>query len=750
MIGRLAHEESSHSRELSGAQSHSDLDAPAGLLVEAITAVRKHALIAIALTACATLGALAFALSQTKIYRATTTIQIDPRPPRPLGQSVETVSEMGSGSWWSVQEYYNTQNKIIGSKRIAEIVVRDLGLTRDAAFLANTLERPKGPFTPPTPESAALTLRSRMSVVQVKESRLFEITLDDADRARASRILTAVVNAYMNNNLDTAAESTTSAVDWLSDQLEALRKELSESELALHQFKLDKRITSVNLDDQTSTLQSEIRQIVEARANVRADIQRASARLSEIRGVAPEDPTSIPESELMKSNQMGPLQNEYQRVLREKNALIGLGKGENHPQVQAYSAQLEILVRAIQKEVTNIQSGAERDLAALRHQENGLSGLLGQAEKKALDLNLLQIEYARLSRTKDNNEKLYGLVLERTKEAGLTKMLRVNNIQVVDPPATSQAPVQPRVALILVIGGLMGLGLGFLGAFLRERLDQTVKTSADMESRFGLVALGSIPTAGEPAASGGKRGRRIDDDKIHISVATDPRSAIAEEVRAIRTNLLFMSPDRPYRRLLVTSPSPAEGKTTVTACLGATMAQAGHRVLLIDCDMRRPRLHMLFENMGPSSTLSETLIHPATLNVESLRTGIPGLSLLPAGPPPPNPAELLHSTAFRELMDRLGESFDVMLLDTPPLIVTDAAVLSSVVDATILVVRQGKTEYPAVTRALRTLRDVKARLAGAVFNAAARQHRSYGYGYYGYGYGAPGSPPPKQESASES
>src|SRR5690606_38245240 len=159
--------------------------------------------------------------------------------------------------------------------------------------------------TPPTPDDAVRVLRSRMNAVQIKESRLFEVTFEDADPARATRVLSAIVSAYMNNNLDTAAESTTNAVDWLSDQLEALRKELSESELALHRFKLDNRISSVNLDDQTSTLQSEIRQIVQARAEVRAEIQKASARLNEIRSISPEDPTSIPESQLLKSAQMG-------------------------------------------------------------------------------------------------------------------------------------------------------------------------------------------------------------------------------------------------------------------------------------------------------------------------------------------------------------------------------------------------------------------------------------------------------------
>lgn len=723
------------------------LDPPANLFLDLVTAVRKHLLLALAVSTCVTLAALAIALSQTQIYRASATIQIDPSPPRPLGESVETVSEMGSGSWWSAQEYYNTQNKIITSKRIAELVVRDLGLHRDAGFMNNTIGGTHSSPTPPTPDDAVRVLRSRMNAVQIKESRLFEVTFEDADPARATRVLSAIVSAYMNNNLDTAAESTTNAVDWLSDQLEALRKELSESELALHRFKLDNRITSVNLDDQTSTLQSEIRQIVQARAEVRAEIQKASARLNEIRSISPEDPTSIPESQLLKSAQMGPLRADYQRVLRERNALLGAGKGENHPLVQAQTAQIEILVRAIRKELANIQAGAERELAALKHQEAGLSGLLSAAEKKALELNLLQIEYARLARTKENNEKLFGLVLERTKEAGLTKMLRVNNIQIVDQPATNPMPVKPRVGMILAAGGLMGLMLGFLSALLRERLDRTIKASADLETRFDLTVLGSIPTVEALALRNKKGEKEIDPAHVHLSVATDPRSAVAEDVRAIRTNLLFMSPDRPFRRLLVTSPGPAEGKTTVTACLGVAMAQTGHRVLLVDCDLRRPRLSTLFENRGPSSTLSETLIHPATLDLDSLATGVPGLSLLPAGPPPPNPTELLHSAALRELLERLDGAFDVLLLDTPPLIVTDAAVLSSVVDATIVVVREGRTEYPAITRALRTLRDVNARIAGAVFNATS--HNRKGYGYYGYGY-APYAPIAGDEKAESS
>jgi polysaccharide biosynthesis transport protein len=701
-----------------------------------LSAFRRNLLLVSGLAIVTVLGTVAFVLSQTKIYRATAIIQVDPRPPRPLGHNVDIVAEVGSGSWWSEKEYYNTQHRIMGSKRVALAVVRELSLQNDAAFLANKPQRPPGPFRAKSADETASILQARTSITPIKESRLFEVSSEDADPARATRITEALVRAYMANNLETATESTSIAADWLSDQLEGLRKELSESELALHRYKHDKRITSVNLDDQTSTLQSEIRQLVEARAKVRTDIQKASARLKQVESVDPSDPSTIPESELLKSQSLAPLRSEYQRLLREKNAHLGAGKGENYPAVQAVDAQIGSITRAIQSELKNVRLGAEKDLAALRSEDGGLSALLSQSEQKAIEFNLLQIEYGRLARTKDNNEKLYGIVLERTKEAGLAKMLRVNNIQIVDPPIASPNPVKPRVGLLLALGGVGGILLGLSGALLRERLDRTIKTKADVEERFGLVALGTIPALGKsPEGGRGLRRRRKNlEGQPHLDLFANPRSALAEEVRAIRTNLLFMSPDKALRRLLVTSPSPSEGKTTATACLGMTMAQAGQRVLLIDCDMRRPRLHTAFPRTDPSSTLSESLIHPASFDPASLKTEYPGLSVLPAGPLPPNPAELLHSDAFRHLLERLGQEFDFVLLDTPPLIVTDAAILAQQVDGCVLVVRAHSTEYPDVSRALRTLRDVSAPIAGVVVNAAHEDRAGYGYGSYGYGY----------------
>lgn len=700
-------------------------------VLELLTSLRKHAWLVAACFLICVVAATAFALSRTKVYQANATIQIDPRPPRPLGHNVESVAEIGNGSWWSEQEYYNTQHKILASKRIAIAVVRELGLETDQAFIQNRPEPPQEKTNPLTTEEVATIVQQRTNVLPIKESRLLEVTYEDADPARATRVLDALIRAFMDNNLEIASDSAETAVEWLADQLESLRKELSDSELALHQYKLDKKITSVSLDDQTNTLQSELRQLVEARAKVRAEIQGATARLRQIQSVDPSDPATIPESELLRSPNLAPLQIEYQRILREKKALEGSGKGANYPAVRSAQAELETVREAIQRELKNIQAGAEKGVAALKHEEGGLTALVQGTEKKALELNLMQIEYGRLERTKINNEKLYGLVLERTKEAGLTKMLRVNNIRIIDAPLASKAPIKPRVPLVVAFGGLLGFALGILGAFARERLDRTIRTSDDLEERFGLPALGQVPLVG----SSERRSRRAKRDQLepHQEIWKDQRSLLAEDVRAIRTNLLFMSPDQPFKKLLVTSAGPGEGKTTVTACLGVAMAQAGHRVLIIDCDMRRPRIHTLFRTQVSPSTLTESLIKPSALNVESLQSDIPLVSILPAGLPPPNPAELLHSEAFKNLLNRLSEHFDILLLDTPPLIVTDAAIVATQVDTCLMVVRVHRTDRPQLARALRTLVDVGANVAGVVLNALDRQRAGYGYGAYGYG-----------------
>jgi polysaccharide biosynthesis transport protein len=379
-----------------------------------------------------------------------------------------------------------------------------------------------------------------------------------------------------------------------------------------------------------------------------------------------------------------------------------------------------------------------------------LSALFEQAQARALALGRLEVEYRRLERNKANTEKLYALVVERTKQSDLTRMMRFNNIQLIDAPLLPKRPVRPRVAYTLGLGLLGGLALGLFGAFSRELLDRSVRSPADVEHELGLTFLGLLPRI-DAGGSGPAYGRPVRTKRrrqgtpcAELAVHERPTSAIAEAARAVRTNLSFMSPDKPHRTFLVTSAAPSEGKTTVACCVAVAMAQAGHKVLLMDCDLRRPRLHKVFDRANDRG-VSTVLMGQTSLDEALQSTPVPDLSVMLSGPMTPNPAENLESQRFAQLLKDLSARFDRVIIDSPPTgPVTDAAVLSTQTDATVLVIRALVTARDTVERATRALRDVRANLVGAVLNAAEAGFS--GYDYYSRYYAA-GS---KDKSAKES
>jgi capsular exopolysaccharide synthesis family protein len=260
-------------------------------------------------------------------------------------------------------------------------------------------------------------------------------------------------------------------------------------------------------------------------------------------------------------------------------------------------------------------------------------------------------------------------------------------------------------------------------------LDRTIKTSEDVERELDIPFLGSLPMTDDSAAARG--------EEAALMAHHQPSSVLAEAARGIRTNLLFMSPDKPYRRLLITSPGPGEGKTTVASTIAVALAQAGQRVILVDCDLRRPRLHKVFGRLNDAGVSSATL-DLDSLDQMDLATVVPNLSVLPAGPHVPNPAEFLHSDALYALLDRLNERYDRVVIDTPPAsVVSDASILSAKVQGVLMVFRSMKTPKDTARKTLRGLRDIDAPIVGGVLNAldAARlgyeKYHYYHYKYYG-------------------
>jgi len=731
--------------------------------------VRKHWTTALVTALAVTLAVTFYTLGQKRIYQSAATLQFDPNPPRPLGQKVETVVDMGAGNYWDNHEYYETQYKIIQSMRVSLAVTSQLGLNHDAAFLSNAPPGTVLPAANASEEAAAAALRSRIRVEPVKESRLAVIKLEDADPDRAQRLLTALLDTYIAMNLDDVHASTSQASEWLHNQLDKLKVELESSEMSLHEYKEKKNILSVALDDQSNMLREEMKQLNDALTLVRTKREEVQARRDQLAKVRSDDPNNLPASELLQSTLLQDMRRKYEDAVRDRDGQLKGGKGKNHPDVKAAQGEVDAARDALLAEVRNIQAAVDSDLSILKRQEGGLAGLFAEAQKRAFDLNLLEIEYNRLRRSKENNERLYSLVLERAKESDLARMLRVNNIRIVDPPMRPGGPVRPQIPLNIGTGLFVGILLGIAAATGRAMLDRSVKTPDDLEREIGLSFLGLLPEIGDKAqlrgVYGGKKPKRrlggaaLNEINTELIVHNFPMSGIAEASRTIRTNLLFMSPDQPFRRLLITSASPSEGKTTVACCIAIAMAQAGQKVALIDCDLRRPRVHRIFHkssSVGLTTALLEEDISEAIIETE-----VPNLSIIPAGPIPPNPAELFHSERFRAFLEQVEERFDRVIIDSPPVVaVTDAAVLSTLVDGVILVVRAFKTPKDLARHAIRALLDVGANITGTVLNSVNLNRSEYKYSHYYYyrkeGYYAedpPAStgrrssaPPPREEA----
>jgi len=673
-----------------------------------------------------------YTLGQVKVYQATATIQIDPSPASPLGRDVPAIVAMGD-AFWNNQEYYATQYKIIASRGVASDVVRALGLNRDGAYLAG---RPATEHIEAnvSVEAAAAIVLSRLRVEPIKESRLVTLTMQDSDPARARKVLAALVDAYLTRNVDEAVSSNTSAGEWLHGQLAKLKGELEASEIALHNYKTDKQILSVSLDEQSNMLREEMTRLNQALTDVRTQREHVLSRSRELQKVDPTDPVALPASELLSNVLLSQFRSNYQEAKVQRAAIEELGKGPNHPEAKAAESRVAETREVLINEVRNVQGALKNDLEAITREGDGLSALFEAAKRRAMDLNLLEIEYHRLERTKANNEKLYGVVLERSKESDLASMMRFNNVHVIEEPLENRSPIKPRVPLNLALGAVAGIFFGLIAAIGKEQLDRSIKTVEEVEREFALPFLGTLPFASRSEVKeGSAKDVAAGLASPELLVHDHPNSPLAEAARGIRTNLIFMSPDRPYRCLLVTSAGPGDGKTTVASSIAVAMSQAAQRVLLMDCDLRRPRLHRLYDRLNDVGVTSVTM-DLSMLDRVSLGTKIPQLDLLPAGPMVPNPAEFFHSAAFAALLTTLKGRYDRIVIDSPPAsIVSDGAILSTQVDGTVFVVRASKTLRETARKAIRSLRDVSGQIVGVVLNAFDFKRSGYG-GYYYYRY----------------
>ena len=398
-------------------------------------------------------------------------------------------------------------------------------------------------------------------------------------------------------------------------------------------------------------------------------------------------------------------------------------------------AQIDGLREQLRGELDGMLRAAEADVRQAQSTEGGLREALERAQAAGLELNMREIEYSRLTRERDNNVKLYEVVLERSAAADITRMLRTTFVRMIDRALPPASAVSPRMSMNVGIGGALGLALGLLVAFVLGRLDTRIRSLEEFEE-FGATVLGVLPkmeaTEGARPARARRRRDDVSDAARDLITHRQPLSAVAENFRTIRTNLVFMTGEQRLGVIAVTSANPREGKTLIVANLATSLAQSGKRVIVIDTDLRRPRVHRAFglrSDVGVTSVIAGQLPFGEAVQ----QSGVPGVDVMPSGPIPPNPAELLHRDSFKELIAEARRRYDVVIFDSPPLgAVIDAAVLAPQVDGVIVVARPGETRRPAMRAMLRQLGDVGASLLGAIVNGVDR--RAGGSSYAGAGY----------------
>jgi len=680
-------------------------------------------------------------LRTTPIYDAVGSIAIN--KPDPVLQSLRDATNSGA-------DYYDptdldTEVRILHSDLLALQVIKQLNLEHLPEFggtgspSTSSLEFTTEALQPDSARANSLlaAFKGNLRVILEPNTRIIDIHYLSPNKDLAARVVNALASTYIEQNFKTRFESTMQASDWLSRQLVDLQMKVETSQEKLVKYQKDhqilgidekQNITTAKLDELNKELTAAESERMQKESVYRlaeaGDTESAAAVAA---GVI-QDKTSESTSALLEKLQ------EQKADLKIQVAQLSTQFGPAYPKLAQLNNQIQEIDAQIQSEMKKVAGRLRGDYLASLQRENMLRAALEEQKQQENKLNESAIEYSFLKRDFETNRTLYEGLLQKLKEAGVTAGLRSNNIRQVDMARTPVVPTEPNIPRNLGFGFVLGLSTGIGLAFLLEGIDNTVRTPEQAQAISGLPSLGMIPLGSKNNSESNSRGLAVAPSKETVELITQsrPQSQMAEAYRALRTSLLLTSVGAPPKIILITSALPQEGKTTTSVNTATVLAQKGTRVLLIDADLRRPSIHKAL-GLGPRIGLSNVLTGGAVLPEAIVRSSLlPNLFALPAGTPPPNPAELLASAQMVEVLAELRQHYDHIVVDTPPtLSVTDAVVLSTRADAVVLVIRCGQTTKPALRRSREILAQVNARVAGVLLNAVNLDSPDYYY-YYEY------------------
>lgn len=682
--------------------------------------------------AIATAGAGAYTVRQPKLYKAAAALIIDVRGAQVLTGVTDVYDTGGRG--WAPSAFFTTEYEVMKSRRVARAAAERLGMHLDekrngTAGIVDAAARQQR-MAALDPADLAV---GRYIIEPDKNSNVVRVVVVDPDPEHAANLANAVADAYLEVNLDKRVDNTKDASEWLLTQHDELRRKLRQSEQNLLKFMSDNGVLNASLESQLD----EVKQRLSAFNGTLATEEAAQikdvlnvAALEQVRN----DPALL--DTLPEVQAAGVVSSLKQKLIELRTAEMEAASRylPEHPKVKLLSDQRAALEQDLQREIGALLTSLERQKNSRAASIAGLKAALDEERKKEARLNNLAFAYNELKRERDTDQKLFEMVASRLKEADLTGAQPFNNVRFLDRALVPKAPFKPNLQQALLGALVAGLAIGVAIALVLELADTTVKSEADIAALTDAPFLGLMPVipVDTPAKEGDRAAQLRATKSRDLYILSHPRSAVAECARFIRTNLLFMSPDRPLKTLVVTSPSPQEGKSTTAVTTAISMAQAGSRTLIVDTDMRKPRLHRVF-GIESDVGIANVLLHEVTIDEAVQRTEVPNLDVLCCGTLPPNPAELLLSERFKDLVGELARKYDRVVFDTPPMgPVTDPAILGTLVDGVVLVTKADRSTKESVKQAIRGLRDANARVFGVILNDVDVTSKRYAGAYYAY------------------
>ena len=652
-------------------------------------------------------AAVVVTLLTTPLYRSSVTLEVNP-------PSVEIMEEKPSASapLTTPWDFVATQAGLLESKSLAERVAQDLNLANNKAFVDVPGDAQK------RLNAAAGKVARGLSVEIPEEGQLIRFSYSAESPQLSAAIANGIADGFINSTLQRRYEASAYARQFLDKQISKTRADLEKTERQLVAYAQQQGIINTasgedaKIPSDANSLQGE--SLVALNKALADAIARRVAAEGAYRQAQAMGAGEVAAGTSSLRQARAALEAEYQ----DKRTLM---KPE-HPEMLSLRSRIEELDRQIAREGAQVVSGRASALAgeyrAALGAERALQGRVAALKGSVLDLRGRSIQYQILQRDVDTNRSLYDALLQRYKEIGVAGGVGASPVSIVDRAQVPASPYKPNLPLNLALGLMFGLLGGVGGAVGFEMLNDVVKTREDVRNKLGLAPLGAIPKRVG-------RGSFVEDLK-------DPSSTVSEAYSAVAAALRFSTESGVPKALLLTSTRASEGKSSSALALAQNFARRGKSVLLIDADLRKPAFKAGTDRMG----LTKLLTNEDAVSDHVVKTQYDNLWLLPSGPLPPNPADLLATSRFQQILHDTTDHFDVTIIDAPPTLgLADGPLLGAVAGNILFIIEAGKTRTSAAVDALNRLEASGAHILGAVLTKATETGSGYGYGHYGYGYG---------------